>query len=85
MGILDWSRKGSLGRMQSATENLTDTLVERVHKLIDAPNTPVEWGHPRLSVTPRALAIEQLTQRIEALENALREIALEVQKLADHA
>ena len=70
--------------MQSTTENLTNTLVERVDKLIDARNAPVEWGHPRLSVTPRALAIEQLTQRMEALENALREIALEVQKLADH-
>jgi len=70
--------------MQSATENLTDTLVERVEKLINARHEPVEWGDPRLSVTPRALAIEQLTQRMEALENALLEIALKVQKLADH-
>ena len=70
--------------MQTATENLTDTLVERVEKLIDARNAPLEWGHPRLSVTPRAAAIEQLTHRMEAVENALLEIALEVQKLAEH-
>jgi len=70
--------------MQTATENVTDTLVERVEKLVDARNAPLEWGHPRLSVTPRALAIRQLTQRMEAVENALLEIALEVQKLAEH-
>lgn len=70
--------------MQTATENQTGTLVERVEKLIDARNAPLEWGHPRLSVTPRALAINELNQRVEAVENALVEIALEIQKLAEH-
>lgn len=69
--------------MQTPTEHLADTLIERVDSLIQARNAPPEWGHPGLSVTPRSLVIEQLNQRIEALENAMREIALEVQKLSD--
>jgi hypothetical protein len=34
-------------------------------------------------MTPTSVAIGQLLLRTEALENALREIALEVQKLTD--
>jgi hypothetical protein len=63
-------------------ESLTDTLMERVDKLIHASKAPHEWGSPHLSVTPTSVAIRELGEEIEALENALREIALEVQKLS---
>jgi hypothetical protein len=35
-----------------------------------------------LSTTPRSLALENLAAEVAALENAVREIALEVQKLS---
>jgi hypothetical protein len=63
-------------------ETLTDTLIERVDKLVQASKASIEWGSPLLSVTPTSIAIQQLAVQIEALENALREIALEVQKLS---
>lgn len=63
-------------------ETLTDTLMERVDKLVHASNAPPEWGNPLLSTTPPSLAIRALAVRTEALENAVREIALEVQKLS---
>jgi len=69
--------------MQQSTGNLPDTLVERVKELIHPRNAPHEWGHPSLSVTPNSLAIHDLAQRVEALEKAIGEIALEVQKLSD--
>jgi hypothetical protein len=63
-------------------ETLTGTLTERVDKLVHAAKTTGEWGDPRLSVTPTSVAIPQLVTQIEALETAVREIALEVQRLS---
>jgi hypothetical protein len=63
-------------------ETLTGTLLERVDKLVHTGKTTGEWGDPRLSVTPTSVAIPQLVAQIEALETAVREIALEVQKLS---
>jgi len=63
-------------------ENLTDTLIERVDKLVQASKVPLEWGSPLLSTTPNSMAIQALAVQVEALENALREIAHEVQKLS---
>jgi hypothetical protein len=61
---------------------LTDTLIERVDRLIQASRAPLEWGSPHLSVTPTPLAVRGLAAETAALEKALREIALEVQKLS---
>ena len=63
-------------------EALTDTLMERVNNLVHARDAPPEWGSPLLSTTPTSLAIRELAVRTEALEQAVREIALEVQKLS---
>ena len=65
----------------SSGESLTDSLTDRVERLLH-PSKPLEWGHPLVSTTPTSVAIDDLTRRTEALENALREIALEVQKLS---
>ena len=62
-------------------ESLTDTLAERVNRLVGARKSP-EWGSPLLSTTPTSVAVQELATQVEALENAVREIALEVQKLA---
>jgi hypothetical protein len=48
---------------------LTDTLLERVDKLIQADKQPL------LSTTPTTDAIRELAARTEALEKAVREIA----------
>lgn len=64
------------------TDTLTDTLIERVDKLVHVRNAPPEWGNPLLSTTPTSLAVRELAVRTEALENVVREIALEVQKLS---
>jgi len=63
-------------------EALTETLMERVAKLVAAEPVPPEWGNPVLSTTPTPIAIRELALRTEALENAVREIALEVQRLS---
>jgi hypothetical protein len=63
-------------------ETLTNTLIERVDELVHARNAPPEWGNPLLSTTPTSLAVRELAVRTEALENAVREIALEVQRLS---
>jgi hypothetical protein len=63
-------------------ESLTDTLMQRVADLVP-PSRSREWGNPLVSTTPNAIAIPELALRVEALEKALRETALEVQKLAD--
>jgi hypothetical protein len=60
-------------------ETLTDTLIDRVDKLVEARKTPL------LSTTPTSVAVRELAARTEALENAMREIALEVQKLSAQA
>jgi uncharacterized protein YaiL (DUF2058 family) len=61
---------------KSAPETLTDTLLERVDKLVQAGRQPI------LSTTPLSTAVGELAARTEALEKAMREIALEVQKLS---
>ena len=63
----------------------TDTLVERVEKLVHSQKPPSVWGNPRLSSTPTSLAIRELAIRTEALEDAVREIAREIQKLSDES
>ncbi len=63
-------------------EGLTHTLMERVNNLVHARDAAPEWGNPLLSTTPTSLAIRDLAVRTEALEKAMREIALEVQKLS---
>jgi len=60
----------------------TDTLIERVDAVIQAGKEPLEWGSPHLSTTPTSLAVQELAAQVEALENAVREVALEVQKLS---
>jgi hypothetical protein len=64
-------------------ESLTDTLIERVEKLVPPKKPRHEWGSPVLSTTPTPLAIQDLALRLEALENAVREIALEVHNLSN--
>lgn len=66
-------------------DSLTGTLIERVEKLVQATKGPPEWGDPRLSVTPASVAIPQIAAQVEALEQAVREIALEVQRLSPRA
>ena len=74
--------------MESLTETLIervdrpDTLVERVDRLVQAGKAPLEWGSPLLLTTPTSLAVRNLAAQVEALENAVREIAFEVQKLS---
>jgi hypothetical protein len=63
-------------------ETVTDNLMERVDKLVQASKPPIEWGNPLLSTTPTSIAVQELAARTEALEKAVREIALEVQKLS---
>jgi hypothetical protein len=65
-------------------ESLADTLMKRVNKLIRPSRPARKWGNPLLSTTPTPIAIRELALRTEALENAVREIALEVQKLSDN-
>jgi hypothetical protein len=55
---------------------LPETLIERVDQLVEASKRPI------LSTTPTTDAIGELAARTEALEKAVREIALEVQRLA---
>jgi hypothetical protein len=63
-------------------DTLTDTLIERMNKLVHPGNAPLEWGNPLLSTTPTSLAVHELAVRTEALEKGLRELALEVQRLS---
>lgn len=65
-------------------ESVMHTLIERVDELVQHPTErPRTWGNPRVSTTPTAMVIPHLVERIEALEEALREIALELQKHLD--
>jgi hypothetical protein len=59
-------------------ESFTNTLMERVDNLVEADKEPL------LTTTPPSVVIRELAARIEALENAMREIALEVQEIAAH-
>ena len=63
-------------------DTLTDTLMKRVSRLLPATDAEPEWGSASLSTTPTPLAIQDLVARVEALENAMREIAKELQQLA---
>jgi hypothetical protein len=58
------------------------TLIERVDTLIQASRTPPGWGSPHLSVTPTAMKVDALAAEIAALQEAIRGIALEVEKLS---
>jgi hypothetical protein len=60
----------------------TDLLIERVDKLVQFSRAPLEWRNPLLSTTPTSLAVRELAAQVEALADAVREIALEVQKLS---
>ena len=62
---------------------VTGTLVERVDDLVHLSERPLVWGNPLLSTTPTSMAIHDFGLRIEALEEAVREIALEVQRLLE--
>lgn len=64
-------------------ETLEHTLAEHVEALIGAHKVATEWGSPHLSVTPIPIAVHNLAAQIEALKDAVREIALEVQKLSN--
>jgi hypothetical protein len=57
-------------------EALTETLIARVDRLIDRREMV-------LSTTPSSVAIAELLSRNEALEKAVREIALEVAELSE--
>jgi hypothetical protein len=59
-----------------------ETLMERVAKLVPTEDAGPEWGNPLLSTTPTPIAIRELAARTEALENAVRELAIEVQRLS---
>jgi hypothetical protein len=64
-------------------EAMTDTtLIERVNRLVQAREAPPEWRSSHLSVTPTSLAVEDLAAQVEALQQAVQEIALEVQRLS---
>jgi len=64
-------------KRSAPSETLTDTLLERVEKLVQAHK-------PLLSTAPLSDAVGELALRIDALEKAVREIAVEVQKLSAH-
>jgi predicted sugar kinase len=63
---------------ESAMETVYDTLYERVDELIRSH----KGVHPVLSTTAIHVVIAELVARSEGLEQAIREIALEVQELA---
>jgi hypothetical protein len=64
-------------------ETLEGTLTERVEALIQVHHpAEAEWGSPHVSTTPRSLAFEKLVAEVAALEDAVRQIAREVEKLS---
>ncbi len=67
--------------MESEIEPVAETLMQRLDKLVQPVDRPLEWGNPLSSVTPQSLAIQDLAARTGALETAVREIAYELQKL----
>ena len=67
--------------MEPQTKQVADTLIDRVTKLVQPVDRPLQWGHPLSSVTPKTLAIQNLALRVQGLEDAVRDIAFEVQKL----
>jgi hypothetical protein len=59
----------------------TSSFIERVDQLARAREAP-EWGSPHLSVTPTSVAVERLAAEVAALEDVVRDLALELQRLA---
>jgi hypothetical protein len=70
---LDTAAKGNRRREMAA---LDDTLREKVEKLVDTSRQPLRW------TSSTTVVIAQLVERIEALEEALREIADAVSAVA---
>lgn len=66
-------------------ETPRNTLVDRVEELDKRGGRPLVWGNPLLTVTPRSLAIRDLAVRVVALEDALRDLALQVEQLSTDA
>ena len=64
-------------------ESLEGTLTERVeaHIAVHHPEEP-EWGSPHVATTPLSLRVENLVREVAHLEEAVREIAREVQRLS---
>ena len=58
-------------------ESLTETLSERVDKLIEAQ----KGSEPLLTVTPAPVVISELLRRCEGLEHALRAIAADMERV----
>jgi hypothetical protein len=63
--------------MESGPETLEATLYERVDEMIRSHK-----GQQLLSTTGSRGSIEELAARVEGLEQAIREIARDVQKVA---
>ena len=86
-----WVREASSGTSSAAaqgkgarpSDTKPETLVERVNRLVQPRDSLRLWGNPRLSSTPSSLAIRELAIQNEALQDAVREIAEEVQKLSE--
>jgi hypothetical protein len=70
-------------RERRTVETVTDTLVERADGLTERDRTAVVWGNPLLSTTPSSIAIRDLAERVGALEDLVRELEREVQRLVD--
>jgi hypothetical protein len=64
----------------------TDNLADRVDQLVHGTGgrTPV-WGNPLVSTTPVSIAIRDLAERTEVLEDAVREISLRLERLENDA
>ena len=63
----------------------TDTFAEAVDHLIHmAGKRRAVWGNPLLSSTPTSMAIRDLAERTEVLEEVVREMALELQRLKNN-
>ena len=58
----------------------TASFIERVDQLARAREAP-EWGSPHLSVTPTTVAVRRLAAEVAALEDVVRDLALELQRL----
>jgi hypothetical protein len=57
--------------------SVSESLAERVHELIDSGK-----GEPILSTTGTRAAVDSLAARIEILEEAVRELTVAVEELA---
>ncbi len=69
--------------MELQPKLVAETLMDRLNRLVQPVDRPLEWGNPLCSATPQPLAIQDLAARTGALEAAVREIAYEVQILQD--